>query len=168
MFGLVDHGIGKHASELSQQQQVKQLQYIFAHDMVFTTSVSLSKLSAMAFFARIFGVRSHQSRLWRISYFVVLATVVVWPLAFIPYVIFSCTPVRKFWMGNAVSGRCLNQFRMLIAIAGSGAIVDIMILILPIPLLFGLQMKFWKKSLVIFTFLVGYRYVVTGVTELTV
>lgn len=156
-LNMLKHGVGRHIHDVSPYDAMQQLKLFFAGDIVFATGVSLSRLSALACFARIFGVRSHSSRVWRFAFSTMLAVTALWPVTFILFNTFACSPVKKFWWRDAIDGHCVNQLQMLIAISASGAIVDLLILLLPLPLLLGLQMKSFKKFVVVITFSIGCR-----------
>ena len=149
-------GLGTHGKALPDGAASHMLKDLFVGNVFFDLSISLSKISAMAFYGRIFRVRTTQNRAWRWSYYVIMGLAIAWPIASIPYTISQCTPVQKYW-DNSVPGACYGQFDSFVSSAISSVIIDIMILILPLPQIFQLQMSWTKKLLVMGTLIVGYR-----------
>lgn len=61
-------------------------------------------------------------------------------------------------------GSCINQTALYIATAALGAATDLIILIMPIPMVFGLRMARSQKIGLIFMFALGSAYVLLCVT----
>jgi hypothetical protein len=60
-----------------------------------------------------------------------------------------CDPIPRYWLGDKVEGTCLNQTAALIADSVISVVSDLIILILPLPLTWSLQMSRNKKLRVI-------------------
>lgn len=60
-----------------------------------------------------------------------------------------CDPIPRYWLGDEVKGSCLDQNAALIADSVISVVSDIIILILPLPLTWSLQMSRNKKLRVI-------------------
>lgn len=71
-------------------------------------------------------------------------------------VIFACTPVNYYWDKSIPGGgHCININTLAYAITGAGFVTDISIWLLPLPYLWGLQMKLPRKLAVMGIFLLG-------------
>lgn len=68
---------------------------------------------------------------------------------------FACTPVSKFWDLTMTTGSCINRLALYKATAIFGIITDVMVFVIPVPMIVGLQMSVQKKAGVIFIFAVG-------------
>ena len=152
---LPQRGAGKHVQDLSDDDIVTILQGFFAGSILFDLGLSLAKLSALVFYARIFGLRRGTSWKWKLSFGVVVLVTVAWRVSGIPYTIWQCHPVQKYWY-TELPGYCLGEKENFVS---SAIVNDIFILVLPLPMLFKLQVNKSKKWLVMGTFLVGYRFV---------
>jgi hypothetical protein len=69
----------------------------------------------------------------------------------------SCRPLNYLWNGwdGQHPGKCMNINAQTFAMAGINMSLDIVIFILPIPLIFGLHMKMGKRLGVIAIFATG-------------
>ena len=73
-------------------------------------------------------------------------------------VIFHCVPVQAAW-NPRVQGKCINVNAVFITMGVLNAITDFVTLILPMPILWSLQMPRAKKVQVMLIFLLGGLYV---------
>lgn len=124
----------------------------YAYQLLGTIGLWVIKLSVLFFYRRIFSVGA-----LRIVNTVFMCLTVAWGLAFTFTVAFQCTPVSTLWnefeieYGNA----CIKVQDFYLAVAISDLILDIMILALPIPHLWVLQMPLRQKLAVGGMFLTG-------------
>ena len=81
-------------------------------------------------------------------------------LVAVPTIIWSCTPVRKSWQPHE-EGHCINYYAQCLAVALFDVLLDLLILLLPMPQVFRLQMKLSRKLLTAAVFASGYWYVST-------
>lgn len=68
--------------------------------------------------------------------------------------IFACTPIQSFW-DRDIKGKCLDIGAIGFANSALAILQDLVILIMPMPSLWKLQMKRWRKIAVAFMFAVG-------------
>jgi hypothetical protein len=112
------------------------------------------KQSALFFYSRVFHTHS---RAFQISIYVGHGLVAAWILFIVPISTCQCTPVSKAW-DPSVPGSCLETFSWYLASAIFDAVLDLFVLLLPIPVLFRLQMKTSRKWMVAGAFMCGYWY----------
>ena len=79
----------------------------------------------------------------------------VWWIALIFTVIFSCQPVQFFWDKSIQGGTCLDENVISYATTGVNIATDLGVLCLPIPWLWKLQMPLSRKLNVIGIFILG-------------
>ena len=72
--------------------------------------------------------------------------------------IFQCSPVQKQW-DFAVPGHCYSLYGTFIGVTVPNVFIDLLLLILPVPMLWKLQIKTTKKLALTANFLLGYRFV---------
>ena len=70
-------------------------------------------------------------------------------------VIFQCTPVNYLWGKTIPGGHCFDSGILVIVGGALNAVTDVLMLILPIPVLWKLQMSTRKKWTVSAIFLMG-------------
>lgn len=125
-------------------------QTIISTEVLYCMGTAAFKFSALLLFHRIFGlVRRFTVLLWAMA-FVVAAN----NIAEIFLSIFQCTPVHKAW-DQGVAGSCVN---ILLAACIPGAInvfTDFAIVLLPIPMVWRLQMGRSRKIQLVGVFLLS-------------
>lgn len=90
---------------------------------------------------------------------VVVALVVgVWSFSQILLAIFQCAPIAKFW-DRTIEGRCLNIHFVWYLTAGGNISTDILVFILPMPVLYKLQLPRGQKIFLLGVFCLGFLYV---------
>lgn len=75
--------------------------------------------------------------------------------------LFQCIPVRFFWTPTLPGGKCFNQSAFYFSTAGFAVLADIWILILPMPVFWGLQISVKRRLLLMGLFALGFVYVVS-------
>lgn len=70
-------------------------------------------------------------------------------------VLFSCHPIHIFWDEFIPPDKCTNFWNVLWGIAGPNIATDIVLLILPLPILWKLQMRLSKKIAIMSMFAIG-------------
>lgn len=122
----------------------------FADYWLYATSNALAKHSAVFFYHRIFTpFPKFNYALW-LTHGIIIA----WAVVMVGYT-FVCHPVRRFW-DPSMPGACPGRFRYYVATIAWDFCLDVWILVLPLPMLWRLQLKLERKSLLIALFVVGY------------
>ena len=124
---------------------------IWIVDFPYNTGITLVKLSALFFYARVFQV----SRNFKISLWITGALVISSWIVFNMDSIFDCIPQRKEW-DPSVKGHCLNRYASRIATATLNVLVDLIILVLPFPMLKKLHTSLRRKIISGAAFFMGY------------
>jgi len=70
-------------------------------------------------------------------------------------IIFSCHPVQYYWDKSIPGGTCININSLSYGITGAGFITDLMVLLLPLPSLWNLQMQSSRKLAIMGIFVLG-------------
>ena len=149
----VSLGFGKHLREvLDSVTQIALVLFIFS--FLYNTGLTLVKLSVLMFYRRVFGI----TRAKLIIYWIVGALLVGWFVAINFLNLFACTPVAKSWEHN-LPGSCTDSKMDLIGTAIPNIFTDLILLILPMPVLWRLQMGLSRKLALAGVFAVGYWWV---------
>lgn len=132
------------------------LKIFWISNFSFGISISLAKMSALFFYARVFGgIRVNPNRSFKLAWYCIFVLVVAWMLWDVIYEVVQCNPPEKFYR-PFLPGHCLDLYRSFLPNAISSVIIDFWILILPLPTLWKLQMGLVKKSQVTIMFFCGY------------
>jgi hypothetical protein len=60
-------------------------------------------------------------------------------------VLFACNPVARSWDATITGGKCINQPSLYIATAVANILSDIILFVLPIPMVVKLQIPLMQK-----------------------
>ena len=72
--------------------------------------------------------------------YVIGFVIVAWWLASVLAIIFICHPVQFFWDKTIPGGHCGSDSGILYGVAGPNIATDIAVLVLPLPMIWRLQM----------------------------
>ena len=121
----------------------------FAENFPWTASVTCFRLSILALYTEIFTKRSFIR-----SATVVQSLVVLWFAASIVAFLLDCRSIRKRW-DKDVPGKCGNATVEWLSFAGVHMVFDLVSVLLPLPIIWRLQMPTRKKFGVSMTFALG-------------
>ena len=159
VLSVQNYGLGLHTNKVSEPNREAFSKSLYAGQICWHVGTSLLRFSALAFYARIFHVRTNPSRIWVRVFYGVCALSAAWLVgAVLMDGAFACIPISKFW-DKAVPGECASEFSLLVAGTLGSVVTDILVVLLPLPQVFKLNMKTRKKIAVSFSFLLGYAYV---------
>lgn len=115
-------------------------------------TIGFAKLSILFFYRRIFVV----SRL-RTVLNAYIWVVIAWVLAFGLSTIFECHPISAAWteLESDKYFKCINLIKYFNALSISDALTDLIIMILPIPVIWRMQMPLRQKIAVVAVFIGG-------------
>ncbi|KAL2163793.1 hypothetical protein VTH06DRAFT_5852 [Thermothelomyces fergusii] len=134
------------------------LKITFTFTLIYLWTLASLKLSQLCFYYRAFGL---QLKIWILSFGAVVAA---WGCIFTFIFIFLCTPVKQQWTVDRV-GRCMDQILVLKCIIMTNVVTDLMIIILPIPTVWELQMRKTEKFAVLSCFAIGLACVLIGIVR---
>jgi hypothetical protein len=110
---------------------------------LYNLSLTFTKVSILLQYLRIFPTRR-----FRIVCCVVLGFVILYGLWTFLGSVFICTPVSFFWDTTVPGGKCMNELVVWFTNAGVNILQDILILLLPMPVIRRLSIpKLQKKAL---------------------
>jgi hypothetical protein len=118
--------------------------------MMFFFTLLCIKASILTFFHRTFG----PNRIFRIAVWCVAALVVGLWLASTLAAIFQCTPISFFWNKNQ-PGTCFNANAFVLVTSIINVVTDFIIVVMPMPIIWKLDMPRARKIGVCGIFLLG-------------
>lgn len=124
------------------------LKCLWATIPVYNLSLIFSKLSIIFQYKHVFAVAIVQ----RICFFFLIFLGIYGCWAFFGSV-FMCVPVPFFW--GVGEGHCLNKLAFWFSNASINIATDVAIIILPMPLIKGLQIPLRQKVILMFVFAFG-------------
>lgn len=150
--------------ELCKMWWTDRSQYYWYNQTFYKIALNVTKISILLLYLRIFIQK------WlRIGCYVLLALVTTYGLISVFYSsVFQCTPVSKAYH-KSIPGHCIDVRKTWQANAGFNIASDLMILVLPMPAIYSLQMTIKHKLGLIFLFGLGslWVYLVDQVEEVS-
>jgi len=116
---------------------------------LYTTGIGCAKISVLLMYHRCFPSQRFRICLWAVGTFIAAYSFVQFLV-----IIFQCTPVRGAW-DPSIKASCIHLMLELEIMGILNAITDIITVLLPMPMLWKLQMPLKQKIEVMLTFLVG-------------
>jgi hypothetical protein len=154
------HGLGQHIFLLPPQQLTIFLKAVYITIPLYNVSLTFVKISVLFQYLRIFPTRNVK----RICY-VQLVIVIIYGLWATLSAIFFCIPIASFWDVN-VKGKCLPNGLIWFINAGINIATDIMIVIIPAPLIKRLQLSTRQKISLYLVFMVGLFICIVSILRL--
>lgn len=134
-----------------------ELQYFRIIMAIYSVVIFLIKFSILLQYLRVFlPLKQHNAMFWTCHALIWLNLVLY--LLFLFFTIFSCKPINKYW-NPFISGNCLNTFAINVISPLINTTSDIVIVILPQPIIWNLQISFKKKIGLSTIILVGVLWV---------
>ena len=131
------------------------------------------KLSLLLYYNQLFQVNQ---RWLKILSWIMAVYIVAWAIASTPVLLFSCAPVSYFWermslfygikIPAAVNGHCQPQLVHLAAPSITNTFSDCVILVIPIAVLWKLELPLGRKIGLLFLFSLGAFVVATGIVRI--
>lgn len=138
---------------------------MYAIFVLYSTCRQLVRLSILFFYHRILGRIPLARRLIQYTFALIIACCIAFDLA----IIFACTPIDYFWTrwDGEHDGHCISINGLLWAGAIIAIVIDIWVMLIPLPFIMRLKLSVRKKILAALMFafgimLVQYRSHYTG------
>ncbi|KAF2148243.1 hypothetical protein K461DRAFT_233207 [Myriangium duriaei CBS 260.36] len=157
---------GKHIKDLHNKAAIERsLEYFMVSQVLYKLSIAITKLSILRFYERMFKVHKNFTRTCKVFSLIILA----WIVAVFFATIFQCTPIDYTWKGKAsgIRGSCINVRASWFANAVFNISTDLIIVFLPMPIVFRLQMKLRPKLQLCALFALGLMVCVTSILRAT-
>lgn len=121
--------------------------------MLYLLGIMCTKCAILVFYTQLFGV----NRRFRWLCFGMMGCVVTYCVVFFFIEAFNCNPVAKVWHSLSFQGpsTCFDNSFVEFVIGGFNIGTDLVILVMPIPLILRLQMNFSRKVGLLLIFSTG-------------
>lgn len=124
---------------------------MFAGQILWITSNTLVRLSISFLYIDVFPVKRFQ-----MACFALLAVNVAYFMAVLLQTVFICRPIAMNWNPNILGGKCDNVRNANFCIGIFNILIDFATILLPMPMLWSLQMPTGKKVGLTIVFGVGF------------
>ncbi|KAF1994567.1 hypothetical protein P154DRAFT_624650 [Amniculicola lignicola CBS 123094] len=117
------------------------LKILIAVQCLYAAALGLIKVSICLFYNRIFPFRSFHVASW-----CMVGIIIAWACAAVLYALLSCQPLAMFWNPRIRGGYCVpDQVTAWVVIGAIDVVIDIIMLGLPLPLLWNLNVSLPDK-----------------------
>ncbi|KAJ5200132.1 hypothetical protein N7472_005336 [Penicillium cf. griseofulvum] len=135
---------------------------ILAATVVYVPALAFAKMSLVFLCRRVM----ERQVAYTCALHIITAVVCGYSLALVFALIFACNPIAMTWDLSITDGSCISREGLYIATAVTNIVTDLALILLPIPLVVGLQMPRIQKCYFIIVFVVGCATVVTSILRL--
>ncbi|KAI5859800.1 hypothetical protein GGS23DRAFT_583685 [Durotheca rogersii] len=156
------YGLGDHIWDLGDDERAMTFWKLFyTQTITYSTTLMFIKFSFFFQYYRLIQDVPH----YRVFYITAMAVVSGWVIAQEFILIFTCTPIPKFWNSD-LPGTCMDG-NLIGWMNGVGNIVtDLIILVLPIPVVWRLNLKRGRRWAVLGIFALGFFTCVVSICRL--
>ncbi|KAI1758643.1 hypothetical protein GGR53DRAFT_516390 [Hypoxylon sp. FL1150] len=155
------NGLGKPGAELSNEEIDVIAKLIITSDVCWLLASVFVKMSILWLYRRIFAVRSFAYWCWAL-----MAINGCYGASFLIVYLTNCTPVDQLW-NPSPDGHCRDMQISDFATVGINLFLDLAILFLPLPTLWGLQLPPRKKLVVTIMFSFGFATIAIMIWRIT-
>ncbi len=120
--------------------------------VLYNGSLTAIKITFLLQYYRILGT----ARKMRLVILGALVFVSLWSISQLLVTTFTCTPIEKFWMGDAVPGTCIPNLPFWYINAAGNILTDVIVFIVPLPALSGLNLRKAQKIMLLGIFSLGF------------
>ncbi|KAK8069943.1 hypothetical protein PG994_006559 [Apiospora phragmitis] len=149
---------GVHYWEISIGQFNQFMLLVWVAAIIYTLTGSFAKLSLLVVYIRLSPQKS-----FRYCVAATMAFITSYTIGLFFSFIFSCNPMSRSWNVLETEGSCINQAALYIATAVANIVSDVILFVLPIPLVIKLHMPRMQKIGLFFVFAIGSTTVVTSI-----
>lgn len=149
IVNITHGGVGLHAKELPLSAVKVFMASLFSIELLWAVAEGLIKTSMCLLYLGIFPMRSFQ-----ISVYIAIAICNAFALMVILSTTFICIPV-KMSFDPTVQGHCGNRNALWLIIGILNILTDLLVVILPIPVVWGLQIPQKKRIALVGIFSLG-------------
>ncbi|KAJ0417056.1 hypothetical protein BJY00DRAFT_290513 [Aspergillus carlsbadensis] len=174
LFGLIllslilvwrNYGLGYHADIVAANDPrhlARGAQFLYIAIFFFDGSICLPKLSALFFYARIFGTNN---RTFKIHLYIAGTLTTSWLLSAWISTLLECRPLARVW-SPMLPGTCIDTYSWYLTTAILSSLIDLYILLLPVRLIWTLRISLRRRIYVLVTFFMAYSVIVLSICRI--
>lgn len=125
-------------------------QSVYALEAIYPACTATTKLSILLLYRRIFTANNVR---FRIGLYTIGALLLCWGVSGFFTTVFQCTPIHYLW--DQVSGSCISLEPSLVGLAVINTVLNGAVLVLPLPMVWQLNMPTRQKIAVIGIFILA-------------
>ncbi|QSZ33527.1 hypothetical protein DSL72_005095 [Monilinia vaccinii-corymbosi] len=159
----VSFGLGQHIWDLPADTDFSaSLELYYFGEMIYFVCVAVTKVAVLILYLRLATSKTLRMLIWGVMAFVILTS-----FSCVVATIFQCTPISKAWENPPTNvGSCIQVTALFYANAGLDIFQDLIIYLLPMRMLYYIQIPKRQRYALMLVFAVGGFVVVTGAVRL--
>ncbi|EFE29865.1 integral membrane protein, putative [Trichophyton benhamiae CBS 112371] len=150
----VNHGYGRPSFDVPEDDLKIALELYFALQMLYRVTINMTKLSILLLYRKIFDTERFR---FKLICDVLFVYIMLYTVATFIVTIFQCDPIPKAWARD-LPGTCVNLTAFWYANAALHTLTDVIILLLPMPVIKGLKLPRRQKLALNLVFALGILY----------
>lgn len=154
LYQTADLNFGRHVELMKPWQLVPFAKTLVVTQVLYYCAQTLIKISLLLLYHRLFNANKH----FRTALLVAGTLVVMWGIASFWDTIFQCLPIQASWDKSIKNAKCQTVRREALGTGISNVILDFLFLLLPIPMIWRLQVSTKIKVSLTGIFLLGGLY----------
>lgn len=146
------NGLGRHLITVTPEEAIVLEKALYANVLVFPIAICIIQLSILFFYVRVFTLRDAR---FKIALLVCASLSVGICVSQVIPTIFQCSPIAYSWNKTVVGGHCINVHVMWIVQDILFLVLDLYVVVLPLPMIWKLQVTRPEKIAISGMFLLG-------------
>ncbi|ODA83902.1 hypothetical protein RJ55_02419 [Drechmeria coniospora] len=156
------YGMGRHWVTIKPADKFETMKYFYMAQVTYKASINFTKCCILLLYLRLFRI----VRWFKWSCWALLGCIGIYCAASVLVTIFQCRPLARAF-DKTVAGTCIDMSKFWFANAGFSIGTDIIILLLPMPLVYRLNVPLAQKVALAALFAVGTFVVATSCLRVT-
>ncbi|KAI1098890.1 hypothetical protein F4804DRAFT_323539 [Jackrogersella minutella] len=160
---LSNNGLGLDMWFVPHDSVTEILRLYYFDELIYITSLALTKVSVLFFYLKVFPKRSFRLCAWAL-----ISINLVYAITYDFLLIFQCNPISgawRFWDGE-FEAKCISINVLGWSAAAINIALDLAVIILPLPALFGLSLSLRKRLQIMAMFAVGFFITIVSIVRL--
>ncbi|KAI5798604.1 hypothetical protein FPQ18DRAFT_123911 [Pyronema domesticum] len=156
------YGWGRHIWDIPVRWYGPSLKVSYLTQIIFIIATTLIKLSICFSYRRI-SIDKSFHRILKYTTF----TVLLYGVSFMVALVFRCWPINAYWstLSAVRSGQCFNENAVLLLSSGINFVIDIWLVVLPVPSLWRLQLPMKQRTILVFLMSLGFVACVASIVR---
>ncbi|KAI3317895.1 hypothetical protein HD806DRAFT_355400 [Xylariaceae sp. AK1471] len=150
---VVYGGVGRHEAYVlafEPHALMSWAQTLFVTEVIYGIVFPIEKTTILLLYLRLFRIH----RWFRFTTYFLIAYIWLWGISEVLVAIFQCQPIAYQW-NKALDGSCIDQLGYYRWVSVPNVVHDVFMLIIPIPVVWNLQVELRQKLALTFVFLIG-------------
>lgn len=145
------YGLGKHILRVGFASASKMGRALYVLEAIYPACTAATKISILLLYRRLFTTLNPW---FRYSLYIIFTVLIGWAISGFFSTVFQCTPIHRIWEESR-EGKCIDLVPALIALAVINTVVNASVLLLPMPIVWYLNMPRRRKVAICGIFVIG-------------